>query len=474
MSILFYKKPDYITKEGGPLTKSSCQRYAEKAACTRSQIPPELSFENVMEGKTLPVGLTLSSQQDCTDLSLKPCSISDFLDYLIYISHDAENLQFWLWMRDYRKRFNALTAAQKRLSPAWTADDASTDTIAPGVPPKDDDKSFDVIGQASYHRAASENERCMSQLSYTIPLINNPSVAKQPFRREISQITTHYILPGAPRELNISHRDRTTLLAALSKTTHPSAFGPILELTTLTLRNHSHPNFVRWSICNGNKPRVLFLRSFAVFWLVIGMVMALTLILSSKSRWIRIAIAPMIWFGTVNLVAAARGLCVLLFRRSTREVHPWEIGIPMTNEGRSRNPTPLESNGQLIINLKPRNDKHGQNPSPTLKPLDSNGHSAAVTPFDTDLEALSVLSGRTLSVKLEPFGPSNNYHNQSWVERWRKTPWIRKLALKKVWVKEEGLRILQNKIILQAHMWGVIIMIPFVAAIVACPEVGLY
>ena len=305
-------------------------------------------------------------------------------------------------------------------------------------------------------------------------IANICSVAKQPFRREISQITTHYILPGAPRELNISHRDRTTLLAALSKTTHPSAFSPILELTTLTLRNHSHPNFVRWSICNGNKPRVLFLRSFAVFWLVMGMIMALILILSSRSRWIRIAIAPMIWFGTVNLVAAARGLCVLLFRRSTREVHPWEIGVPMINEGRSRKTTPLESKGQLIINLKPRNDTHGQKPSPALNPLDSYSRSAAATPFDSDLEGLSVLSGRTLGTKLEPFGPSNNYQNDSWVEKWRRTPWIRKLALKKVWVKEESLRILQNKIILQAHMWGVIVTIPFVAAIVACPEVGYY
>jgi hypothetical protein len=55
MSILFYKKPEYISKESGPLNNSSCQKYVERAACSRAQIPPELSFENVMEGKTLPV-----------------------------------------------------------------------------------------------------------------------------------------------------------------------------------------------------------------------------------------------------------------------------------------------------------------------------------------------------------------------------------------------------------------------------------
>ena len=55
MSILFYKRPDYIAREGGPLTRSNCQKYVEKASCSRAAIPDELSFENVMEGKTMPV-----------------------------------------------------------------------------------------------------------------------------------------------------------------------------------------------------------------------------------------------------------------------------------------------------------------------------------------------------------------------------------------------------------------------------------
>lgn len=41
------------------------------------------------------------------------------MDYLKYVSRDAENLQFYLWLQDYTKRFNELKASEKVLSPEW-------------------------------------------------------------------------------------------------------------------------------------------------------------------------------------------------------------------------------------------------------------------------------------------------------------------------------------------------------------------
>jgi hypothetical protein len=49
----------------------------------------------------------------------QPCSLRDFMDYLKYVSRDAENLQFYLWLQDYTKRFNELKASEKSLSPEW-------------------------------------------------------------------------------------------------------------------------------------------------------------------------------------------------------------------------------------------------------------------------------------------------------------------------------------------------------------------
>ena len=37
----------------------------------------------------------------------------------MYISHDAENLQFWLWYEDYSCRFFATSKSEQALSPPW-------------------------------------------------------------------------------------------------------------------------------------------------------------------------------------------------------------------------------------------------------------------------------------------------------------------------------------------------------------------
>jgi len=42
------------------------------------------------------------------------------MNYLKYIEHAAENLQFFLWFRDYSARFDTLPANEKALAPEWT------------------------------------------------------------------------------------------------------------------------------------------------------------------------------------------------------------------------------------------------------------------------------------------------------------------------------------------------------------------
>ena len=53
------------------------------------------------------------------------------MDYLIYVSHDAENLQFYLWLQSYTKRFEALPPSEKSLSPEWVIDGAAPDLRRP-------------------------------------------------------------------------------------------------------------------------------------------------------------------------------------------------------------------------------------------------------------------------------------------------------------------------------------------------------
>jgi hypothetical protein len=47
-------------------------------------------------------------------------TVRDFMNYLIYIEHSAENLQFFLWYKDYVKRFITADTPDIGLSPEWT------------------------------------------------------------------------------------------------------------------------------------------------------------------------------------------------------------------------------------------------------------------------------------------------------------------------------------------------------------------
>lgn len=59
------------------------------------------------------------------------------MNYLKYIEHSAENLQFFLWHRDYSRRFSELPQGERRLSPEWTiAQQAEAETLAACEPSK--------------------------------------------------------------------------------------------------------------------------------------------------------------------------------------------------------------------------------------------------------------------------------------------------------------------------------------------------
>lgn len=46
------------------------------------------------------------------------------MDFLRYIEYDAENLQFYLWYRDYCNRFADLPASEQQLAKEWTPEHA--------------------------------------------------------------------------------------------------------------------------------------------------------------------------------------------------------------------------------------------------------------------------------------------------------------------------------------------------------------
>ena len=434
MSILFYKRPEYVLRHHGPLAE--CSRKGGTAQdCSAAAIPPELSFENVICNKCLP-----------------PCSLQEFLDYLTYVTHDAENLQFYLWMVDYFQRFRNAPKSEKELSPPWQNDpsrsachinnhipeNGSTSLVAKEI----DMHSEDISNGSTWDGDQSEEfaDYTVSPIKSSVKNNQDKFVSQnwkaaarnQPFRSEIDRIVNHYITPGSPRQLNLSHNDRATVIRALERTTHPSALTLVKRMLDSTLRNQSHPNFVRWSICNGNKEWTIALRVFAITNITIGFAIAIVLTLSKYSRWWRIFAAFEWWFGTTNIIAASQGLCVLLHRMHTRQYHAWET-----------------------------KDYTNDDDEAMLKGLDINFINYESTKSKWP-------------VKMEVFGPANNYSGEPWVDHYTRKRWWRKLFERRIAVRETGLQSIQNRMIRQAEAWALLITIPLTIAFVAIPKGNLY
>lgn len=137
------------------------------------------------------------------------------------------------------------------------------------------------------------------------------TVTIQPFREETARIIATYIADYAPRQLNLSSRERNDLLQVLAQTTHPSAFATVIKTVEWTLRHQAHPNFIRWAICNGNRPRVIFARSLGISLITIGLLVVVLLMLGNNSRlWRLVAIVPFV-IGIATLIAAWKGMCVV-------------------------------------------------------------------------------------------------------------------------------------------------------------------
>lgn len=85
-----------------------------------SGIPPALSFDRIIDGGTCPVSDSPTPPEPAELTCLKPCTTRDFMNYLIYVERSAENLQFFLWYREYIKRFEEAKTCDVALAPEWT------------------------------------------------------------------------------------------------------------------------------------------------------------------------------------------------------------------------------------------------------------------------------------------------------------------------------------------------------------------
>lgn len=77
-------------------------------------------------------------------------------------------------------------------------------------------------------------------------------------------------------------------------------------------------------------------------------------------------------------------------------------------------------------------------------------------------------------MKMEVFGPSNNYLKEGWIEKDQREPMWRKTFAQKVRVQDRGLRNMQQKIIWYAEAWALLITVALSVVFVALPKGNLY
>jgi hypothetical protein len=227
-------------------------------------------------------------------------------------------------------------------------------------------------------------------------------VTVQPYREEVNRIISIYIADGGSRQLNLSSRERAALLHALQNTTHPTAFRDVVATVEWSLRRQAHPNFIRWTIGNGNRPRVVFARTLGIVGIMVGILTGLILTLSSASRaWRALSLIGFVG-GISTLIAACKGMCIVLHGMHNRHLRPWEL---FTSDD------------------------------------EAEGNDARMESFDT----------------IGSHASSNSWEDEPWVANYEKRSVVRKVFDREVWVQEPAMRQIQDTIFVQAIVGSLLI-----------------
>ncbi|KAK8087075.1 hypothetical protein PG994_002049 [Apiospora phragmitis] len=456
MPLLFYRRPDYLRRDKAALTDADYADCLERAETCKSHIPESLSFEEIVRKRTLP-----------------PCSLNDFMDYLMYIEYDAECLQFFLWYCDYVERWSLLPQEQKDSSPVWDPNNIIT---RPGSARPRANSANENAGRITHildileknprqdGNSIKSSSSATSTKNFSWPksaFSDEHQIAKaqregrpfsvQPFREEMTRIVGHYISTSGPRQLNLTHTDRIACIQAVEQTTHPSALLPTFTAAETLLKGQCHPNFVKWSISNSSRPRVVFARWLAAVLILFGLGLNAALILSSLSRFLRL-IPSLFWFmGFLFFLASRHGICVILHWNYKRNLRPWE---QFADEDFTSSPDKALAD-----------TKHGHDEK---RPTSSRSSSSSSTTGVASIDPLRQPS-------LQSLGSANDaFDSEPWVEAYQQKSTWRKIFEVSITTQNKHVRAMQDRVVRRAVLWSGFLSLALTAGAVSAPVVGLF
>ncbi|KAK2627226.1 hypothetical protein QTJ16_003192 [Diplocarpon rosae] len=353
----WYRKPSYVDVNQFATTindgsaalgnSTTCRDSTKLKRKSSTDIPSKLSLEKILKNRT------------CS-----PMSLYDFYMYLKYIEHSSENLEFYVWFKNFEAgrltAFPELPTGPNPLNGNISGSNSETNLARPHSDEKSQEANvqetetqdyFNFEGTEIYaqmssfisHGGACGPKACQSgRLS---PVYKRPfSVAEkmeadaeaktsteiQDIRRvELDTVKRLFLLPGSPKELNIPDQMRRKVLDAIATSTEAANLAPVAEHCYLLLRSCSHRNFIRLGVSNGTFETICVATGLGISLTIGGMLAMMLLAFVTPSfrhcsRWRGLAIWPMWSVGLGLILSGIRGSCFFLLLFSRRQPLPWE------------------------------------------------------------------------------------------------------------------------------------------------------
>ncbi|CAI0647962.1 unnamed protein product [Colletotrichum noveboracense] len=346
--MVWYKKPEYRDFREYATAIRTGRRPLSRDGRDKSPIPARLSLEKVLANET------------CS-----PMSLYDFYMYLKYIEFSPENLEFYVWFRNYESAYaktgslNNFPMAEKESDASSSRDsaiDSAMDSIEHKLPslkmsefecdPEAANETMANIVQLIAPEAACRpnskigpNGRdrikswanacakpiCSNNVANVVPARIAPNSA---YRVELNAVVKTFLLPGSEKELNIPPALRDQALLDLQHSSDPSCLRPIAQHVYGLLKNCSHRNFVRLGVSNGTFETLCMATSMGIVLTVAGflcvLLRAFVPFMGSHSRYNAFAPWPMWFVGMSLILSGLRGSCFFLLLFTRRQPLPWE------------------------------------------------------------------------------------------------------------------------------------------------------
>ncbi|KAJ9634071.1 hypothetical protein H2199_009144 [Coniosporium tulheliwenetii] len=273
-----------------------------------------------------------------------PLSFYDFYMYLRHIEFSQENLEFYVWFKDYEARYrkDSHPFPRNEASPLLLTEksDAKSGCSSLAVSEVQSEQELIYDEQADFvhyveslvlSRDCKFPKTCRNFCTYSFQGSDNAPVTSTiaSCHHELQHIVALFLVPGSPKELNLPDSMRKAAIASIATSDCPANLAPIAEHIYDLLHSCSHRNFIRLGVKNGTFETLCMVTIMGIVLTSLGLLVMLLVAFASpsihrSSRWRGLAAAPFWVLGFSFFFAGTRGSCFLLLLFTRRQELPWE------------------------------------------------------------------------------------------------------------------------------------------------------